>query len=878
MPTRSRFFIVLARVLHGRAGIPSLLATLFLASSAYAGPGDLDPRFGELGAIGVDLEGRIDSGFSIAVQPDDAIVVAGRTVSGGDQNFAVVRLDADGAPDPTFGTAGVIRDDLPGAGEVGWAVALQADGKILVAGEARGASNQDFAVVRYRDDGTRDPDFGTAGLVTTNLGTGADQAQAVVVLEDESILVAGWGAFAGTGADFAVVRHLSDGTLDASFGVGGVARVDFAGGFDVLQSMIVQSDGAILLAGCVDCVTAAADFGVARLLANGTLDPSFGSGGKVRTDFGGGFDGAVEVLVRSDGGIVAAGCANCLTGSDDVAVVRYAANGSLDPSFGVGGKAIVDLHGLVRGAALEDDGRILVVAEATNRLGIVRFGSDGVPDPLFGDAGVALLSLTTGSSSGGYAVTTQSDGRAVVAGSLTVASAQDIGVYRILNDDACGDEIEQGGEECDDGNRKNSDACRNDCAHNVCGDGFVLVGVEQCDDRGQAPGDGCDASCLLEPGMASGTVAAGGTVTTDALGAGPTASTPIHASVTAFAPATITITRESPPASPSGFTLLGGFFEIDIAPAGPGPQLYEIRFGLDATLIPTLPPQGLVIFKDGAIVPTCSGPFATPDPCVSSRSIDLVGDATVVVYSTSASDWGAAASVCAFATAGTPCRSAAADCDAVEVCDGVTSECPADAALPDADGDLLCDVVDPCTNVGGERDFLLVPPSQLLAIGVGTDPVVGNDKLIVNGSFELPASTLFGDLDPLANGARVLVVSAAGQVRIDASLPGGAFGGRGTRGWKSNGSGSRWTYVDRTAAPIAGIGSVKLGDRGSSVLVSVRGKRGIYPIEPGDEPVQMTIVLGDQAAAARGECGESAFTAADCGFNGAGDRLRCKLP
>jgi hypothetical protein len=259
--------------------------------------------------------------------------------------------------------------------------------------------------------------------------------------------------------------------------------------------------------------------------------------------------------------------------------------------------------------------------------------------------------------------------------------------------------------------------------------------------------------------------------------------------------------------------------------------------------------------------------------------------------------------------AGTECRAAAGECDLAESCSGASADCPADAfaasgvtctddadlctldacdgagtcqhtALPDSDGDSVCDAQDACTNVAGGRDFLVKPKPKLLLARINSDSTPGNDKLVLNGNFALPAGTTFADLDPRTRGARVVVASDAGTVRVDQTLPGGAYPGGKARGWKTNAKGTQWQYVDRTASPLAGITGLKILDQSKAaprhVRVIVTGKNGTYPVVAGDPPLGATVVLGNQSDAVAGACGETAFGAADCAFNRAQNQVTCK--
>lgn len=197
--------------------------------------------------------------------------------------------------------------------------------------------------------------------------------------------------------------------------------------------------------------------------------------------------------------------------------------------------------------------------------------------------------------------------------------------------------------------------------------------------------------------------------------------------------------------------------------------------------------------------------------------------------------------------------------------------------LMDGDGDGLCDALDPCPNLDHGQDFISRTKLQLARINTDTTP--GNDKLLLAGSFALPAGQSFADLDPLADGARVILTKQNGAVLFDAVLASGAYAGPGTRGWRLNGGATAWTFADRTAAPTHGITDVKLIDQGNKepgrVRVKVKGKNGTYDVAAGDEPVNATVVFGDQTAGQQGHCGQTMFTPAQCAFNASGTKLKC---
>ena len=221
--------------------------------------GALDTTFDSDGRATVDVAGELDRAYAAALQPDGAIVLAGevRADRSDPGDVGLARLTVDGALDTTFGSGGTVHIDYadldpsdgdPADSDQANDVAIQTDGKIVIAGHALVGSTTDFMIARLNADGSRDASFGTAGLVTTPFGTLQDLARAVVIQPDGAIVAAGQ-ASASTGTDFGLVRLLSDGRFDSSFGGGGGLIVDFFGSSDAARALALQPDGKIVVAG-----------------------------------------------------------------------------------------------------------------------------------------------------------------------------------------------------------------------------------------------------------------------------------------------------------------------------------------------------------------------------------------------------------------------------------------------------------------------------------------------------------------------------------------------------------------------------------------------------------------------------------------------------
>ncbi|WP_155981353.1 hypothetical protein [Nocardia sp. BMG111209] len=345
----------------------------------YLPDGTEDPGFGDKGIVSADFDGGDDVAAAVLVQPDGRIVAVGTSHGDGD-TVAVARFRPDGRPDPGFGAAGQLSTDLGTRADRGNAAALQPDGKLIVAGSTRDPERGDeFLLIRYNPDGTPDPSFGQAGIVSTDFGGRAAAAHAVVVQPDGRIVAVGTTAGTGTGDNIAVARYRPDGTLDTAFGDGGRIATDLTAKDDRGNAVALQPDGKLLVAGSTHDIVQGDNFLLVRYTADGRLDPAFGRAGAVATDFGGAADSANAVGIEADGKIVVAGTSHGDENTDRIAVARYTRDGTLDPGFGRNGQATTEFGKKAdqgRAVAVQPDGRI-VIAGVTH-------------DPVLGD-GFALV-------------------------------------------------------------------------------------------------------------------------------------------------------------------------------------------------------------------------------------------------------------------------------------------------------------------------------------------------------------------------------------------------------------------------------------------------------------------------------------------------------
>ena len=409
---------------------------LALVSPARAIAGDLDPGFGTGGKVTTDFAGGPDEAFALAVQPDGKLVAAGGTAGPGLGNFALARYNLDGTLDPSFGTGGTVTSSFGGAGDVAFALVVQADGKLVAAGvvDTTSGTESDFALARYNPDGTLDPSFGTGGLVTTDFAATDDRAVGLAVQADGKLVAAGSTDLVPGGSDFALARYNPNGTLDPSFGTGGRVTTDFTGDVDVAGALAVQANGRLVVAGVTNTPGVTnADFGLVRYRSNGELDRSFGMDGKVTTDVASINEKALALAVQADGRLVAAGYTTLPEpeSGDDFALVRYRSNGMLDRSFGTGGRVTTDFtgsFGLDRANALvmQADGKLVAAGFAIDPgtilsdFALARYNPNGALDPSFGIGGKVTTDFTGGGDAArGLGV--QADGKLVAAGVTAVA-------------------------------------------------------------------------------------------------------------------------------------------------------------------------------------------------------------------------------------------------------------------------------------------------------------------------------------------------------------------------------------------------------------------------------------------------------------------------
>ncbi|HEX3829919.1 MAG TPA: hypothetical protein VHV82_21865 [Sporichthyaceae bacterium] len=422
---------------RGRLGTGTVVASAALlatTSVAAAASGALDSTFGAAhnGTVLTAL-GQNPLVATAARQADGKIVIAGSTTDGTVRKFALVRFNPDGTLDSTFGSGGSVLTAVGDSNtSVVGALAVQGDGKIIAVGTAGDHGQTDFAMARYTTAGALDPAFGAGGVTLTKFGTNSAAADAIAVQADGKIVVGG-----AAGTSFALARYSPVGLLDPGFGAGGALTTSFGStGPSNVSATLLQPDGKLVAAGVAAGSGGVSSFALARYTPAGVLDPSFGTGGQKLTVAGSAQKATLtSATLLPDGRLVATGVVSD-AGKYKFGLAGYTAQGSPDPSFGTNGLVLSSIGdgGLAAPAALlrAADGKLLVVGTVVDggnrKFAVVRYLPNGSPDTGFGTAGV----ITTVIGDGGFATSglLTPDGKIVLAGSAQDGTALKLALAR----------------------------------------------------------------------------------------------------------------------------------------------------------------------------------------------------------------------------------------------------------------------------------------------------------------------------------------------------------------------------------------------------------------------------------------------------------------
>jgi uncharacterized delta-60 repeat protein len=402
------------------AGETSSGLQIAFAIARYNVDGSPDNSFSADGKQTNGFGGVVALGFDIAVQPGKGILIAGWLPVGNYTGYSVVRYLDDGTVDSSFATDGQLVDYKPVGYTYYKATAVQKDGKIVVAGLANTGNEFQFAVARYNTNGLLDAGFGQGGKRTIQFGSTSSIAYDVAIQPDGGIVVAG-GAVDGAGSFMALARLNYDGSPDSSFNHNGRLVLDVGVTTWPYAKIALQKDDKIVIASFTDAPPLTGDIVLVRCLSTGAIDESFGNAGKVITNLGSNSDRVFDLLIQNDGKLVAVGAFD-YNNESKVALVRYTIDGLPDGTFGSGGVVFTTISNRrdeAFAAALQTDGKIVVAGNITtdagNDLLLVRYNSDGSLDNSFSGNGKLVFDMGS-TSEEAQALAIEGNGKIITAG------------------------------------------------------------------------------------------------------------------------------------------------------------------------------------------------------------------------------------------------------------------------------------------------------------------------------------------------------------------------------------------------------------------------------------------------------------------------------
>ena len=383
-----------------------------------------------------------DRGRDVALQQDGKIVVTGYMTNGLDNDLMVLRFDPNGILDTGFGTNGVYIYDGGNGNDGAYSIAIQPDNKILVAGDSSNGLDSDAIVVRLDTDGDPDPNFALNGIYIYDCNNSNDSAADIAVQSDGKIVICGSGSN-GIDNDILVMRLTAEGLLDMTFDTDGLVMFDGGNGYDFGSRLTIQPNNSIVVTGS-SYNTLDNDTIVVRFDANGVPDQTFGNNGFVLLD-GGDYDRGFGVDLDSRGNILLTGL-RTKPGLDytdyDIPVFRLDPNGALDKSFGNNGIALYDggdreqCYDLV---VLCDDSVLVTGHSGTSKAGasdwalvVLKYDPNGILDPTFANQGVYSYNPTE-NTEWGYGLALQPDGKIVVTGQAHNGTDDDVILLRLDN-------------------------------------------------------------------------------------------------------------------------------------------------------------------------------------------------------------------------------------------------------------------------------------------------------------------------------------------------------------------------------------------------------------------------------------------------------------
>lgn len=320
--------------------------------------------------------------FDSLIMEDGSIFLVGDNRTAGGQDFRLVKLEANTNLDKNFGRSGIIQTDFGGSGDYATSMVTSGDGKITLAGVTNADDHEDFALARFDKKGNLDSAFGAGGKVNIDFDGGDDRAMAIMALDEGQMIVGGSSANGTTKMDFALLKLKADGTVDTTFGNGGKATLDFGGKDDWILVLGKGGNGEIIAVGN----SQTGNIALARFKSDGSLDRDFAKDGKMALGVSG---GTRDMAIDSKGRIIVSGG----TADGKLVLVRFLANGQLDAGFGNGGIVKSDEGGRAIALIVDENNKIVTAGDGNFQEGnkgdilLIGFLENGNIDSAFGNNG-----------------------------------------------------------------------------------------------------------------------------------------------------------------------------------------------------------------------------------------------------------------------------------------------------------------------------------------------------------------------------------------------------------------------------------------------------------------------------------------------------------
>ena len=408
-----------------RASILAVFSCALLTPCAHATPGQpgtLDLSWNLTGKVITSIGGAVPFGTNsgaraMAVQADGKVLLAGMCYDVANVDFCAIRYNANGTLDTSWNGTGKTMTPIGGIDDQAYAIAVQSDGKVLLAGYCKSGGSYHFCALRYNGDGTLDASWNGSGKVITPIGAGNDQAFAIAVQPDGKVLLA--GTCFGQPTKFCTLRYNANGTLDLSWNGTGKVSTSLGTG-DIAYAVAIQPDGKVMVAGT--CLGAADnDFCTVRYNVNGTPDSSWNGTGILTTSVGGD-DIAAAMSLQPDGKVLIAG--SCRSGAaipTDFCAVRYNSDGTPDFNWNGTGSVVASFSGgldvRTRAIAVQSDGKVFFAGGYNNDIFALRYNANGVIDTNWNGTGRVVTPV--GNFDSAWAVALQRDGKVLLAGACS---------------------------------------------------------------------------------------------------------------------------------------------------------------------------------------------------------------------------------------------------------------------------------------------------------------------------------------------------------------------------------------------------------------------------------------------------------------------------